>query len=88
MWHMLLGVGENYDVASRLFKPIFDTLTSLSTSNVQTTATTTHIVSPTCPTCKQQQTRTPSQYTPMTYTPSQPVEMIFAADMKMMRINL
>ena len=45
----------------------------------------THIVSPTCSTC-QQQTQTPSQYTTMTYSTSHPVEVIFAADMKMMRM--
>ncbi len=87
--HAQSGVGEDYDVAARIFKPIFDQLQSMSPTSTTPSAVTslsTPIVSPTCDTCKQQHPATSNQQTPMTYDASLSTHVMIAADMKMMRM--
>ena len=87
----LLGVGENYDAAARIFKPVFDQIhNSIQQSQSSTTSASTAFISSKCNQCKlycQQHNVQPTpSHTPMSINQLSIAEVFIAADMKMMRM--
>ena len=86
-----LGIGENYEAAARIFKPVFDQIkSSIQQSHSPITTPLTSFISTKCDQCKQhcQQHNvqpTPS-HTPMSINQLSIAEVFIAADMKMMRM--